>query len=90
MPIANVIPSFTVWSYDYDAAPFHANDLHGDTFDCRNIAVQVARQRTRETGHNTGWAKIIDNNQVGRLGDNGVIVMLKKTCSGRARITYQR
>lgn len=90
MPIAITPPSFTVWSYDYDSAPFHANDLRHDTYERRDIAVQVARQRVRETSQNTGWAKIIDNNQAGRLGDNGVIIVLKKTPAGRVHITYTR
>lgn len=94
MPIAKTppspSPSFTVWSYDYDAAPFHVNELSTDTFQCRNQAMRVARRRVRETNHDTGWAKIIDNTQAGRMGDNGVIVLIKKTRHGGARTVYRR
>ncbi len=92
MPIAKEppAPSFTVWSYNYDAAPFHDNELQADTFQCRNQAVRIARRRVRDTNHDTGWAKIVDNNLSGRMGDHGVIVLIKKTRQGGARTVYRR
>lgn len=90
MPSNKPKGSFTVWSYDFDAAPFHHNQLRDDTFERIDRAVRVARQRVRESNHNTGWAKIIDNQQAGHLGDHGVIAMCRKSNSGHARMTYRR
>lgn len=90
MSITKEPSSFTVWAYQYDAASFHANELRADTFKCRNQAIRVARQRVRETNHNTGWAKIIDNCQAGHMGDRGVIAVFRKTRQGGTQTVYQR
>ncbi|WP_341744735.1 hypothetical protein [Azonexus hydrophilus] len=75
--------SFTVWAYDHDAAEHHCNDLTADTFSNAAEAAKCARQRVVETNHNTGYAKVVDNAVVGRLGDTGVLAVFKKDRNGR-------
>lgn len=77
--------TFTVWSYAYDAAPHHANELAEDTFGTEGEAIVCARLRTAQTNHNTGWAKVVDNSKVGR-GGNGVVCTFSKTVRGVVRI----
>lgn len=75
--------TFTVWSYDHDAAQFHAN-----TFADFRTAVKTARQRVLQTCHNTGWAKVRDNNgHVGHYGCSGVVAILKKNVNGHPYVT---
>lgn len=83
--------SFTVWAYCYDAAPFHDNELTDDTVNSLDEAADLARKRTRETPHNTGYAKIIDNDLRGKMGDCGLMATFKKDRNGRvfpANIRY--
>lgn len=77
--------SFTVWSYSYDAAPHHANELSEDTFDTEEKAITCARKRTAETNHNTGWAKVV-NNAARTHGSSGVTCTFSKTVRGVVRI----
>lgn len=81
--LATIKGTFTVWVYDHDAAVHHDNDLEKDTFQDVSTAAQVARQRVKETNHNTGWAKVIDNSEAGRMGDTGFVVAFKKDKNGR-------
>lgn len=79
------VMTFTVWSYDYDAAPHHANELAADTHASEADAITRARLRTAQTAQNTGWAKVVDNSKVGRSG-NGVVCTFSKTVRGVVRI----
>lgn len=71
--------TYTVWTYDHDAAPHHDNELKADTVDDLKQAIRLARQRVAETNHNTGFANIVDNGIAGRMGDCGVVVVVSKT-----------
>ena len=82
--------TYTVWSYDYDAAPHHHNDLFADTVDGFKEAEALARKRAGETNHNTGYAKVIDNSIAGRGGDRGVVATFIKTRAGAVRRNYVR
>lgn len=82
--------SYTIWVYDFDAAPHHCNELGEDTFDEIDKAVRQARQCVSKTNHNTGWAKIVDNAMAGHMGDNGVVIRINKTVNGHPRISYRR
>ena len=82
--------SYTVWSYDYDAAPHHDNDLLADTVDSFKEAEALARKRAAETNHNTGYSKVVDNTIAGRGGDRGVVITFIKTRAGLVRRNYVR
>lgn len=77
--------TYTVRAFDYDAAPHHCNDLLADTVDSFKAAYELARQRTRETAQNTGYAVVVDNGIMGRMGDNGVVASFVKTKTGLRR-----
>lgn len=75
--------SYTVWQYDCDQNLHHQNDLNSDSFIHLDDAIACARQRVRETNHNTGYAKIIDGTAK-RLGASGVVAVYGKDRNGRA------
>lgn len=83
--------TYTVWTYDYDAAPHHDNDLLADTVYSYKEAEALARKRTAETNHNTGYSKVIDNSIAGRMGDCGeVSTFYKVPSTGKVRRYYIR
>jgi hypothetical protein len=86
---SSVVTKFTVWSYDYDAAQHHKNDLQEDTVADLFAAVALARQRAAETNQNTGYSKIVDWNRA-KMGDRGVIAIFKKDKNGRVFVTDVR
>lgn len=77
--------SFTVWSYDYDAAPHHANNLNDDTVRTIEEAADLARKRAAETSQNTGYAIVVDSDRC-RMGDRGIVATLKKDKNGRVYV----
>lgn len=82
--------TYTVRAFAYDAAPHHSNDLLKDTVDSFKEAVRLAKQRTQETPHNTGFAMVVDNGIFGKMGDTGVVASFVKTKSGVVRRRYLR
>lgn len=74
--------SYTVWQYNCDINQHHQNDLNADTFESLDAAIACARNRVRETVHNTGYAKIVDG-IAQRLGASGVVAVYGKDRSGR-------
>jgi hypothetical protein len=87
--VASTSKKFTVWSYDYDAAPHHHNELSDDTVGDLFAAVALARKRVAETNHNTGYAKIVDSSRA-TMGDQGVIAIFKKDKNDRVFVTDVR
>ena len=75
--------SYTIWSYQHDNAPHHDNELNVNTYDSLSEAAKVARQLVSETHHNTGYAKIIDNDIRGKMGDSGLMAIFTKDKNGR-------